>query len=72
MVKLILDSDEVYDTTEAGKLLGIGYATVYRWIRSGKLIPFRIGGRTFIPLSEIERIKNDKHGESAEGGEKCI
>lgn len=63
MAKLIINTTEVYDTTEASKLLGIGYATLYRWIKSSKLIPFKIGGRTFIPQSEILRIKNDKHGQ---------
>ena len=66
MTKLILDTAEVYDTNEAARLLGIGYATLYRWIKESKLIPLRIGGRTFIPKSEIERLKNEKatEGES--------
>ncbi len=55
MTKLIVDTAEVYDTNEAARLLKIGYATLYRWIKDGKLIPIRIGGRTFIPKSEIER-----------------
>lgn len=60
MTKLIIDTAEVYNTNEAARLLGIGYATLYRWIKDGKLIPFRIGGRTLIPKSEIERLKNEK------------
>ena len=52
--------DNVYETTEAARLLGIGYATLYRWIKAGKLTPIRIAGRTLIPKSEIARIKNEK------------
>jgi len=48
--------DNVYETTEAAKLLGISYATLYRRIRAGELTPIRIAGRTLIPKSEIDRI----------------
>jgi len=57
MPKLIVDTAELYDTNEAARLLEIGYATLYRWIKDGKLIPLRVGGRTLIPKSEIERLK---------------
>ena len=49
--------DNVYETTEAAQLIGIGYATLYRWIKAGKLTPIRIAGRTLIPKSEVERLK---------------
>ena len=60
MAKLIVDTEELYDTNEAARLLGIGYATLYRWIKDSRLIPLRIGGRTLIPKSEVERLKNKK------------
>jgi len=60
MAKIFIDTDELYDTTEAARLIGIGYVTLYRWIKNGKLIPLRIGGRTFITKSEIERVKNSQ------------
>jgi len=56
--------DNVYETTEAARLIGIGYATLYRWIKRGKLIPIRIAGRTLIPKSEVERLKNEKAAEA--------
>jgi excisionase family DNA binding protein len=59
MTKLVVDTAEIYDTTEAARLLGIGYATLYRWIKDGKLIPLRISGRTLIPKSEVERLKSE-------------
>lgn len=57
MSKILIDTDEYCDTTEAAKLLGIGYATLYRWIKSGKILPLRVAGRTVIPKSEIDRLK---------------
>lgn len=57
MTKLVVDTTEVFETNEAARLLGIGYATLYRWIRNGQIIPLRIAGRTFIPKSEIERLR---------------
>jgi excisionase family DNA binding protein len=60
MPKIVVDTAEIYDTNEAAHLLGIGYATLYRWIKDGKLIPLRVGGRTLIPKSEVERLKTNK------------
>ena len=54
--------DNVYETTEAARLIGIGYATLYRWIKSGKLIAVKLAGRTLIPKSEVERLVNAKQG----------
>jgi excisionase family DNA binding protein len=51
--------ENVFDVNEAAEKLGISYATVYRWIKAGKITPVRIFGRTLIPITEITRIKND-------------
>jgi len=60
MPKIIIDLADLYDTEEAAGLLGIGYVTLYRWIKKGKLTPVRVSGRTLIPKFEIERLKNEK------------
>jgi len=60
MTKILTDTTEVLGTTEAGKALGVSYATLFRWIKAGKIIPIRLSGRTLIPKSEIERIKASK------------
>ncbi len=65
MVKFVIESPDLYDADEAAKILGIGYVTVWRWIRAGKLIPVKMGGRTLIPKSEIERF-NKKKEQAAE------
>ena len=66
MPKITIDTNEVCEPAEAARLIGIGYATLYRWIKAGKLIPIRIAGRTLIPVSEIERL-NKINEQAAEG-----
>jgi len=58
MAKIIINMPDLYGTTETAELLGIGYATVYRWIKQGKLIPVKVDRRTLIPKSEIVRLRN--------------
>ena len=70
MAQIVLNLPDLYETNEAARMLGIGYVTVYRWIKSGKLIPVRIeglkNGRTLIPKSEIVRL-NKINEQAAEG-----
>jgi len=68
MPKILIDTDELYETEEAAKLMGIGYATLYRWIKKGKLIPVRVMGRTLVPKFEIERLKKLSGNEQAVKG----
>ena len=60
MVKIVIDMPDLYDANEAARMIGIGYVTVYRWIKAGKLIPVRVDKRTLIPISEIRRLHKDK------------
>lgn len=50
---------DAYGPEEAAKLLGKGVATIWRWIRDGKILVVRIGGRTLIPEKEIERLHKE-------------
>ena len=59
MTKIVIDTDEVYELKEAADLLQIGIATLFRWMRNDKIVPLRIIGRTFIPKSEVERLRKD-------------
>ena len=42
---------------QAASELNIGIATLFRWMKSGKITPQRLYRRTFIPKSEVERLK---------------
>lgn len=49
-----------YNIEETAKLLGKGVATIWRMVKAGKILVVRVGGRTLIPESEIERLKTAK------------
>ncbi len=51
---------DAYGPEEAAQLLGKGEATIWRWIRAKKVLVVRIGGRTLIPETEIERLQKGK------------
>ncbi|MDP2729204.1 MAG: helix-turn-helix domain-containing protein [Dehalococcoidales bacterium] len=57
MGKQSRDTDGQYELEQAAQELGIGIATLYRWMRKGIILPIRIYRRTFIPKSEVERLK---------------
>lgn len=59
MVKIRLESklDCFLSTQRASKEIGIGYATLFRWIKSGKITPTYISRRTLISEAEAERLK---------------
>lgn len=57
MPKIIVDADEICDVEEASRQLDRGVATIWRWIRNRKIFAIKIHGRTYIPISEIERVK---------------
>lgn len=44
--------------------MGQHRTTVYRWVEAGKIIGIKLGGILFIPVSELERIKNKKATEN--------
>jgi excisionase family DNA binding protein len=59
-IKANVHVDGVHDVDEAAKLANLGVATVWRWIKAGKIITVTIAGRTLIPSSEVERIKKSQ------------
>jgi excisionase family DNA binding protein len=58
MPKIVVDTSEFHSVDEAAEILGRGVATIWRHIRGGKIQVIRIAGRTLIPASEIERVRN--------------
>ncbi len=53
-------TDEFVTVPEAAKQLGKPKMTLYRWIQANKLIAVTFGGILFIPVSEVERLKNSQ------------
>lgn len=45
---------------QAAKLLERSRMTLYRWVKKGKVIAVELGGISFIPRSEINRLSNEE------------
>jgi len=53
---------ELYDLlnqTRAAQVLNVHRATVWRWIKEGKVQTMIVGGLRMIPQSEIDRLKRE-------------
>ncbi len=51
---------EAVTIPEAAKRLGKSKMTLYRWKEAGRISWVEFGGVLFIPVSEIERLKNEQ------------
>ena len=59
-VTLMVEAEtDAYGPEETAKLLGKGEATIWRWLRDGKILAVKVGGRTLIPEKEIERLQKE-------------
>jgi excisionase family DNA binding protein len=59
-VTLMVEAEtDAYGPEETAKLLGKGEATIWRWLRDGKILAVKVGGRTLIPEKEVERLKKE-------------
>ncbi len=47
-----------YSPAEAARIVGCGRTKVYDLIKEGRIRPVKIGTRTIIPKSEIDRLLN--------------
>jgi len=55
-MKVLVGNTEVLSAAEAAEALGVSLMTIYRWMKSGKITPIQLIGKTFIPKSEIDRL----------------
>jgi len=47
-----------YNVRESARIVGVGRTTMHKMIREGRIRPVKIGARTIIPKSEIDRLLN--------------
>ncbi len=47
-----------YNVGEAARIIGVGRTTMHKMLNQGRVRPVKIGSRTIIPKSEIERLLN--------------
>ncbi len=55
-----MTEEQYYSIEEVSKVLKVAYLTVYRWIRSKKLIAIKAGKQYRIGKSELDKFVN-KH-----------
>lgn len=46
----------LYRPSEISKLLGLPKPSVYVWLKDGQIKSLKLGGRFFVPPSEVERL----------------
>lgn len=57
--KITFTSDELMSVPQAAKELNVHFVTVYRWIKQGRLTPFRAGGFIFVLVDEVKALKEN-------------
>jgi len=58
MTEINLTTYDLVSVQQAATMLGKPRVTLYRWIKSGKLVGVKFGGIIYIPTSEVKRLKN--------------
>jgi excisionase family DNA binding protein len=59
-LKVDVDIEDAYDAEEVAKILGVGIATVWRWLAKGKLPSFKLAGRTLVPASAVKALRDKR------------
>ena len=53
--------DQYYSIEEVSKILKVAYLTIYRWVRSGKLMAYKAGKQYRITKKDLENfLKGNK------------
>lgn len=60
MPEIKFNSDDVLTVTAAAKILKVSRRTIYNWIDEDKIQRVIFGGNTYIPKSEVERLKPEE------------
>lgn len=56
MARITIDSKDFITIPEMAKKMKRPKMTLYRWVKSGKLIAVEFGGIKFIPVTELKRL----------------
>lgn len=55
------DPDRLLSIPEAIEVLRISRTHFFRLMRQGTIVPMRLGGRTLIPMREIQRLISENY-----------
>jgi predicted site-specific integrase-resolvase len=57
MTTITIDGIQVLTLHDAAPYIGISPASLFRWMASGKISSMLFAGRTYIQLTEADRVK---------------
>ena len=63
---MVIELTDLLSLTDARKSLNIGRMTLWRWVRDGRIVYIKVGGRTMIPRSEVERLNRERNEQATE------
>jgi predicted site-specific integrase-resolvase len=64
---IVIDGIQVFTLKDAAPYIGIGPATLFRWMAKGKISSLLYAGRTYIKVSEADRIKKEREEKQTNG-----
>ena len=56
--------EELINLSQAAKVLGVSYPTVFALIRRGELESVKIADRQYLAMAEVEELKQRRNGKS--------
>ena len=59
-MEIRLTTNDLVTITEAAKSIGCARLTIYRWLKAGKITGIELAGQTYIPKTEVARVKGSK------------
>ena len=59
-IQITLESGDLYSVSRAAKMLSRPRITIYRWVKTGKILSIKLGGVIFIPVTEVERLYTEQ------------
>ena len=55
-IQITIESGDLYSVSRAAEALSRPRITIYRWVKTGKVLSIKLGGVIFIPVTEVERL----------------
>jgi len=59
-MKIYVTTEDLMSVQDAARILGRPRITIYRWIKTDKMLAVKFGGVVFVPRSEVERVLGGK------------
>lgn len=59
-MEIKLTSNDLVTATQAAKTLKCARLSVYRWVKSGRIVGVDLAGILFIPKTEVEKLQKER------------